>query len=111
MSEIKKLTEEINEFRDARNWRQYHNPKDLALSLTLEAAEILEHFQWKDGEKLETYLKDNKEDVEDEIADVFIYMLQLCEELDVDLIAASRDKMKKNAIKYPVKGAAGWTEK
>jgi len=111
MSEIKKLTEEINEFRDARDWRKYHNPKDLALSLTLEAAEILEHFQWKDGEKLEAYLKEHKEDIEDEIADVFIYMLQLCDELGVDLIAASRKKMEKNAIKYPVKGAPGWIEK
>jgi dCTP diphosphatase len=84
MSDISSLQKQIIDFCLSRGWTN-NGSKDIALSLVLESAEVLEHFQWKDGEKLEKYLKDNKEAVGDEIADVFIYLLQLCESLDIDL--------------------------
>src|SRR3989344_6966611 len=100
MSEIKELIEKIGQFNQERDWGQFHAPKDLAISLALEAAEVLEHFQWKNGAELNKYIKANQVDLEDEVADVFIYLLQLSESLQIDLIKAAHQKIGKNAIKY-----------
>lgn len=75
MSEIKKITDKLLSFRKDRDWEQFHNPKDMALSLTLEAAEVLEHFQWKNGEILREYIKSNKEHLGEELADVFGWVI------------------------------------
>ncbi|KXZ13160.1 nucleotide pyrophosphohydrolase [Bacillus nakamurai] len=99
MSEIKDLINTINEFRDARNWRQYHNPKDLAISISIEAAELLEDFQWKSSEEA---LKANEENIREEIADILIYSLMLCSDLDVDVKEIIEEKVVKNGRKYPV---------
>ncbi|MGF7534782.1 nucleotide pyrophosphohydrolase [Bacillus vallismortis] len=99
MSEIKDLINTINEFRDARNWRQYHNPKDLAISISIEAAELLEDFQWKSSEEA---LKANEENIREEIADVLIYSLMLCSDLDMDVKEIIEEKVVKNGRKYPV---------
>ncbi|MDR7074050.1 nucleotide pyrophosphohydrolase [Fictibacillus barbaricus] len=99
MNEIKQLIKSINEFRDARGWGQHHNPKDLAISLSIEAAELLEDFQWKSSEEA---VEQNIENIKDEIADVFIYGLMLCSELDLDVETIIKDKIKKNGLKYPV---------
>ena len=104
---IAELTREAVAFRDARDWRQFHNFKDLAVTLTLEATEVLEHTQWKSGEELANYLAAHAEDVSDELADVLHVVLLLGEHLDVDLAAAFRRKMLKNADKYPVAKARG----
>ncbi|WP_435002549.1 nucleotide pyrophosphohydrolase [Bacillus atrophaeus] len=100
MSEIKDLINTINEFRDARNWRQYHNPKDLAISISIEAAELLEDFQWKSNEEA---LKANEENIREEIADVLIYSLMLCSDLNMDVKEIIEEKVVKNGRKYPVK--------
>ncbi|MEQ6074080.1 nucleotide pyrophosphohydrolase [Bacillus subtilis] len=100
MSEIKDLINTINEFRDARNWRQYHNPKDLAISISIEAAELLEDFQWKSNEEA---LKANEENIREEIADVLIYSLMLCSDLSMDVKEIIEEKVMKNGRKYPVK--------
>ncbi|MEC1433246.1 nucleotide pyrophosphohydrolase [Bacillus spizizenii] len=100
MSEIKDLINTINEFRDARNWRQYHNPKDLAISISIEAAELLEDFQWKSNEEA---LKANEENLREEIADVLIYSLMLCSDLNMDVKEIIEEKVMKNGRKYPVK--------
>ncbi|MCY8281761.1 nucleotide pyrophosphohydrolase [Bacillus inaquosorum] len=100
MSEIKDLINTINEFRDARNWRQYHNPKDLAISISIEAAELLEDFQWKSSEEA---LKANEENIREEIADILIYSLMLCSDLDMDAKEIIEEKIVKNGRKYPVK--------
>ncbi|MGN7311069.1 nucleotide pyrophosphohydrolase [Alkalicoccobacillus gibsonii] len=100
MSDIEKLMKEINKFRDDRNWRQYHNPKDLALSISIEAAELLEDFQWLSSEEA---VAKNKENIKEEIADVLIYSLMLCSELELDVGEIVREKIKKNGLKYPVK--------
>ncbi len=99
MSEIKDLINTINEFRDARNWRQYHNPKDLAISISIEAAELLEDFQWKSSEEA---LTANEENIREEIADVLIYSLMLCSDLNMDVKEIIEEKVVKNGRKYPV---------
>lgn len=108
MADIKQLQSAILAFRDARNWKQYHNPKDLALSLSLEASELLENFQWKTSEEAIT---EKAESIREEIADVAVYLLMLCDAVDVDLEQAIADKMEKNAVKYPVDKAFGKREK
>lgn len=107
MSEIKKLTREIKEFRDARDWKQFHNHKDMALSLALEAAEVLEHFQWKSPEEVDAHAAACKEELADELADVAIYLFELSDNLSIDLSKAIQAKMVKNAKKYPVDKAKG----
>jgi len=107
MSDIKKLTEKIKKFRDARDWKQFHNPKDLALSLVLESAEVLEHFQWKSKEEINKYIVENKNEIGEELADVFYWVLLMSHDLDIDIIKASEEKLKKNEEKYPVEKAKG----
>ena len=99
MNEIESLIKSINEFRDARNWRQYHNAKDLALSVSIEAAELLEDFQWKNNEEA---IEKNIDNIQEEIADVLIYTLILCDELDLNVEEIVRAKLEKNKEKYPV---------
>jgi len=99
------LMEMIKKFVKDRDWDQFHYPKDLAISLNLEAAELLECFQWKNNEEVEKMVKDKKEKehIEEEIADVAIYLMQLAHSLDIDLKESIEDKMIKNAKKYPIK--------
>jgi dCTP diphosphatase len=107
MSEIKGLIEKIKKFRDARDWKQFHNPKDLALSMTLEAAEVLEHFQWKNPEEIEKYVKTNKEEIGEELCDVLYWTLLMSHDLDIDILDAFNRKMEQNEKKYPVEKAKG----
>lgn len=107
MPDIKAITEKIRQFRDERDWKQFHNHKDVALSLMLEAAEVLEHFQWKSPEEVERCGVDNRQELSDELADVAIYLFELADNLGVDLPQAIEAKMKKNALKYPVEKAKG----
>jgi NTP pyrophosphatase (non-canonical NTP hydrolase) len=107
ISDIKELTEKIIEFRDARDWKQFHNPKDLALSLVLEAAEVLEHFQWKNKEEIENYIKTNKDDIGEELADVFYWVLLFSSDLGIDICEALEKKLKQNENKYPISKSHG----
>ncbi len=107
MKTLHELTERIIAFRDARDWEQFHNPKDLAISLSLEASEVLEHFQWKSPEEIKEYLKTDKEDIGDELADVFNWVLIMCHDFGIDIAEASERKIKKNEEKYPVEKAKG----
>jgi len=99
MNEIESLIKKVDDFRDERNWRQYHNAKDLAISLSIEASELLEAFQWKTSEEA---WKENKENIKEEIADVLIYALTLCSELNIDVEKIVIDKIRKNGRKYKV---------
>lgn len=107
MSEIKDITKKIIKFRDERDWMQFHDPKNMAVSLMLEASELLEHFQWKTKEEVEKYVADNKSEIKDEIADIALYLFELADNLGIDLIGAMDEKIKKNAVKYPVEKAKG----
>src|SRR3982751_2928180 len=105
------LTQMALQFRDEREWKQFHNFKDLALTLSLESAEVLEHCQWKNGAELEQHLKDNREHVADELADVLHVLLLLAEHLKLDLADAFEKKLHKTAKKYPVHKARGTSKK
>jgi len=107
MKDIAKITKEIVAFRDVRDWKQFHNPKDLAISLALEAGEVLEHFQWKSKEEIQAYIKTNKTEIAEELADVFYYILLMANDLDIDIVKAFNKKMLQNSKKYPVKKAKG----
>ncbi|MDJ1090481.1 nucleotide pyrophosphohydrolase [Macrococcus caseolyticus] len=101
--EVFRLNQEIidliNKFREERNWNQYHNPKDLSLSLSLEAAELLENFQWISSDEA---VEKNRENIAEELADVFIYGIQLAEEMGFDIEEIIREKVKKNGEKYSI---------
>jgi dCTP diphosphatase len=101
------LTAMIVRFRDERDWRQFHNPKDMAISLTLEAAELLELTQWKNGEDLDAHLASRKNAVAEELSDVLYWTLLLAHELQIDLADAFSEKMNSNELKYPVDKAKG----
>lgn len=107
MSDIEDLTKRIIEYRDARDWKQFHNPKDLALSLILEASEVAEHFQWKSKEEMEEYIKTNKDEIGEELSDVLYWVLLLSHDLNIDIKKAFEEKMKQNETKYPVDKAKG----
>jgi dCTP diphosphatase len=107
LSDIKTLTEKVKKFRDERDWLKFHNHKDLALSLVLEAAEVLEHFQWKSAEEVIKHGEVNKEEISEELADVAMYLFELSDNLGIDLSEAMAKKLKKNAMKYPIEKARG----
>lgn len=98
------LIKEINEFRDERDWRQFHNAKDLALSVSLEASELLDNFQWKTSEEA---IQDDFENIKDEIADVMIYSLMLADDLGLSVEEIIRAKIKKNGEKYSIEKSKG----
>ena len=107
MKNIKDLTEKIIAFRNARDWKQFHNPKDVALSLVLEAGEVMEHFQWENKEEVEKYIKTNKNDIGEELADVLYWVLLMSYDLKIDILDALEKKLEKNKVKYPIEKAKG----
>lgn len=107
MSEIDQLINRIVKFRDERDWKQFHNPKDLSISLLLEAAEVLEHFQWKSTEEMNKHVEYHKEDIADELADVLYWILLMSNDLDINIKNALETKLKKNEDKYPVDKSKG----
>ncbi|MTB48020.1 nucleotide pyrophosphohydrolase [Streptococcus uberis] len=96
---MKSIIDEINTFRDDREWRQFHSEKDLAISVSLEANELLELFQWKTSEEV---IETKRENLKEEIADVVIYAYMLADNLGFDMDSIIREKLAKNAEKYPV---------
>jgi NTP pyrophosphatase (non-canonical NTP hydrolase) len=106
------LLKQLIEFRRERDWEQFHNPKDVAISLSIEASELLEWFQWKTAEQVQQRLAfDKREELEDEIADVAVYLAYLCHDLNIDLNQAIKNKMQKNAAKYPRDKVKGRNDK
>ena len=104
---LARLTNLFLAFRDARDWKQFHNPKELAVSLVVESAEFLELFQWKTGPELDRVLKTRQEDIADELADVLHSLLLLAHDLNIDLAAAVERKIRKMERKYPVDKSKG----
>lgn len=107
MADLNDLQIAIVKFRDARDWKQFHNPKDMAISLALEAAEVLEHFQWKTPEEIEQHLKASKTDLSEELVDVLYWVLLMSHDLDIDLTKEFNNKMAKNDRKYPIEKSKG----
>lgn len=105
MNDIKELTEALHKFRDARDWAQFHNPKDLALAINIEAGELLEAFLWKSSEQADT------DKVKEELADVFTFAFLLAEKYDFNVKQIVLEKIEKNALKYPVTKSKGIAKK
>lgn len=95
MKEINELIKLLEEFREKRNWKQFHSPENLAKSISIEANELLENYQWGDEHA-------NVSNIKEEVADIFGYLLLLCNELDINLLEVTKKKIKKNDEKYPV---------
>lgn len=106
-SELQTLTLALRQFAAERDWAQFHSPKNLAAALSVEAAELLEHFQWLTETQSQTLPPPKREDIGHEMADVLLYLLQLADQLEIDLVSAARRKMEINAEKYPVPSARG----
>ena len=104
---LEQLQAIIRKFCDDRDWDQFHNPKDLAISLTLEATEVLEHFQWKNAKEMSEHAVTHKTEVAEELADVFYWVLLLANKLDIDLVKSFLAKMQQNEAKYPITKAKG----
>lgn len=98
-------------FRDEREWKQFHNPKDMALSLCLEAAEVLELTQWKNGRELVEHLRARREDLADELSDVLYWVLTIANDFEIDIAGSFARKIEKSARKYPVAKARGQAKK
>ena len=107
MSDLQQMTDRLLRFRREREWEPFHNPKDQFLSLALEAAELMELAQWREGEALEQHLSANRELLCDELADILGWVLLIAADQKVDLAAAFEAKMRKNEAKYPVEKARG----
>ena len=105
---MEKSMEKINQFRDNRNWRQFHNEKDLAISISLEASELLELFQWKQPEEVTTT---QLERIKEELADVLIYSYMMADNLNLDIDTIIEEKLEKNNQKYPVEKSKNSKEK
>ena len=111
MSEIKSIQKKIRDFRDERDWMQFHNPKDMATAISIEASELLELFLWKTAAESAQVAERKKELVRDEIADIAAYLFELADNLDIDLISAMEAKLAKNAAKYPAAQVRGSSKK
>jgi dCTP diphosphatase len=115
MSEItysfESLRDALRAFAAERDWDQFHSPKNLAVSLSVEAAELLQNFQWISDEQSKTLPRDVVVRVRDEMADVLLYLVRLADKLDVDVSEAAQTKMEVNALRYPVDKARGRSTK
>lgn len=110
VSEIKKW---IQKFNDERDWNQYHHPKELAISISLESAELLEHFQWEKKRPLQA-IKSNKkliQSLKNELSDILIYSFNFANKLDIDISEAIKNKIEENNRKYPAELVKGRAEK
>ncbi len=106
---LEEIKTAAREFMEERDWKQFHTPKDLAIAVSVEAAEILEHFRFRNEKELENYLSDaeNKREISYEMADVLSFLARLSDVTGIDLAAAVEEKMKKNSKRYPVETASG----
>ncbi|WP_302170870.1 nucleotide pyrophosphohydrolase [uncultured Streptococcus sp.] len=105
---MKELMNKINQFRDDRDWRKFHNEKDLAISISLEASELLELFQWKNSEEV---VESSLEEITEELADVFIYSFMMADNLNLDVEEIIKSKLDLNEQKYPVEKSRGSNKK
>lgn len=110
---LQNIIAKIQKFRDDRDWMQFHNPKDLALALSIESSELNELFLWKNKKEVEEFVKNKKniEEISDELADVFTFALELAENLGIDIEKSVEKKLIKNNKKYPVNKSRGKADK
>ena len=108
---ISKLQQQLREFAEVREWEQFHSPKNLACALSVEASELLEHFQWMKEEESRTLPRDKLIEVETEIADIFCYLLMISDKLGINLIESTSKKIESNKSRYPINKSKGRSDK
>jgi dCTP diphosphatase len=108
---IEGLRDKLRQFAAERDWDQFHSPKNLAMALSVEAAELLEHFQWLSDAESAALVPEKRVKIREELADVLLYLIRLADKLDIDLATAAADKLTVNAQKYPVQKARGSSKK
>lgn len=111
MNDLDDIKEKLRQFAQARDWDQFHSPKNLSMALAGEAGELLELFQWLTEEQSKNLTQEQKKAVEEEMADVFLYLLRLADRLGVDLLEAAKNKIIINEQKYPVDKVKGSSKK
>lgn len=104
--DLSKLQQHLRQFASERDWEQFHSPKNLSMALSVEAAELLEHFQWLTEAESVSFESKKREEVAAEIADIQIYLAMLADKLGIDIDTAVSAKIKSNAVKYPATGAS-----
>lgn len=107
MSDIKTLQEKVDNFIKERDWEQFHTPKNIAMSVAIEAAELMEHFQWYTTQQSLEIIEDNRAEIEDEVADVMIYLLSFANTCNIDLFKAVTRKMERNNGRFPIEKVKG----
>ena len=110
-SDLQMLRDKLREFAEARDWDQFHSPKNLSMALMVEVAELMEHFQWLTEEQSASLDTEKKAVVAEELADILLYLVRLSDKLDVDLPQAALHKLEKNAAKYPADRVRGSSKK
>ena len=108
---IQQLTREICAFRDARDWAQFHNPKEMAVAITAEAGELLQHFVWQNAEQSLVRVAERRDELASEMADVAILLFEMANDCSIDLAEAMRQKLARNEQRYPVDKARGSNRK
>ena len=111
MDRLQDLKERIRRFVEERDWDQYHSPKNLAMALIVETAELVEHFQWLTQEESRSLPPEKRSTVEAELADILIYLVRIADKLDIDLYHAAVEKLHRNADKYPAEKVRGLSKK
>lgn len=109
--QMKELETKIRQFVEAREWDRFHSPKNLAMALSVEAAELMEHFQWLTQTESLNLSQGKKEEVRDELGDILIYLVQIARKLEIDLVQAAHQKVAKNILKYPTDRVRGKASK
>ena len=106
-SEVQQLTLALRKFAQDRDWEQFHSPKNLSMALSVEASELLEHFQWMNGQASYALGEAKHKLVSYEVADIFIYLIRICDQLNIDLIEVTKEKMAINEERYPIEKVKG----
>ena len=110
-SDLLMLRDKLRAFVEARDWDQFHSPKNLSMALMVEVAELMEHFQWLTEAQSSELVTENKDAVSEELADILLYLVRLSDKLDVDLLKAALHKLEKNSVKYPAEQVRGSAKK
>jgi len=110
-SDLLILRDKLRAFAEARDWDQFHSPKNLSMALMVEVAELMEHFQWLTEAQSLDLTAETKDAVSEELADILLYLIRLSDKLDVDLLKAALHKLEKNAVKYPAEQVRGSAKK
>lgn len=112
LNQLSALQQKVDQFAKERDWEKFHTPKNLSMALAVEASELMEIFQWRDGQESVSSLPEKtREAISHEVADVFIYLLRLCSVTGIDLLAAAEEKLAQNAQKYPADLVRGKSKK